>query len=328
MLFSNTQNVPIPVKSRIFAYKYQTMHKVHLISITDSLMPEIAKAIKEKGFEVSVSGENLSEEQLKSFEDKGYICHGNGWFPELMNKNIQAVVLGGTVGADNPELIMAKQLGLLVQSIPDFIYHRTKSKIRVVVAGSRGKCTILSMMVAAMKQQKMAFDYATTSSIPSLEDKIHFNYESRIALIEGDEHVTSKLEKRSQLEFYRPHIAVLPNLTWELSTDHSTPEAYISTYRYFSTSIEREGKLIYYGGDPVISQLVEEIRNDITAIPFNKHEIVERDGNTYLQTRYGEYPIKVTDSYFLINLNAARLACRQIGINDKNFYQAVSEIYR
>lgn len=290
-------------------------------------MPEIAKAIKEKGFEVSLSGEGLSEEQLKSFEDMGYICHGSGWFPELLTKDIQAVVLGGTVGLDNPELIMAKKLGLLVQSIPDFIYHRTKSKIRVVVAGSRGKRTILSMMVAAMKKQKLAFDYATTSYVPLLEDKIHLSYESRIALIEGDEHITSKLEKRSQLEFYRPHIAVLTNLTWELSADHSTPEAYISTYRYFSTSIEREGKLIYYGGDPVISQLVEEIRNDITAIPFNKHEIIEKDGNTFLQTRYGEYPIKVKDEYFLINLNAARLACRQIGINDKNFYQAVSEIY-
>lgn len=291
-------------------------------------MPEIAKAIREKGFEVSVSGEGLSDDQLQSLADKGYTCHGNGWFPDRLTKDIHAVVLGGTVGSDNPELARARELGLLVQSVPEFIYHRTKSKIRVVVAGSRGKRAILSMMVAALKRQKLAFDYATTSTVPLIEDKIHLSYEARIALIEGDEHITSRLEKRSQLEFYRPHIAVLTNLTWKHTADHTTPEAYMSTYRCFSTSIEREGKLIYYGEDPGISQLVEEIRSDITAIPFAKHEINEKDGQTFLNTRYGEFPIRVTDSYFLINLNAARLACRQLGVKDVDFYQAVSELYR
>ena len=182
-------------------------------------------------------------------------------------------------------------------------------------------------LVAALKKQKLAFDYATTSDVPLLENKVHLSYESRIALIEGDEHITSLMEKRSQLEFYRPHIAVLTNLKWNLAPDHDTPEAYMSTYRFFSTSIEREGKLIYYGKDPVISQLVEEIRSDITAIPFDQHEVTEHDGQTFLKTRYGEYPIQVKDTYFLINLNAARMACRQLGVKDVDFYKAVSQMY-
>ena len=290
-------------------------------------MLELALAIQEKGYEVSVSGTDLPDALLGELHSRGLACYGNGWFPDRLTKDTYSVVLGRQVQSDNPELQRARELGLLTLSVPEFIYQRTKSKTRVVVAGSRGRRAILAMIMAALKHQKYAFDYALTSEVPHLGTHLHFSYESRIALIEGDEHITSLMEKRSQLEFYRPHIAVLTNLKWNLAPDHDTPEAYMSTYRFFSTSIEREGKLIYYGKDPVISQLVEEIRSDITAIPFDQHEVTEHDGRTFLKTRYGEYPIQVKDTYFLINLNAARMACRQLGVKDVDFYKAVSQMY-
>ena len=252
-------------------------------------------------------------------------CHGNGWFPERLIKDSNFVVLGATVKQDNPELIKAKELGLLILSIPEFIFQRTKEKTRVVVAGSRGKKSIISMIVCALQRQKLAFDYALTSEVPLLPNRVRMSYEARIALIEGDEHVTSALEKRFQLEFYRPHIAILTNLSWTPDTDHPTADAYYDTFRNFTTLIEREGKLIYFEGDRVVKQLAEEVREDITAIPYAEHAVIEKDGATFLQTRYGDFPIRIPDSYFLTNLNAARLACRQLGVKDADFYRALSE---
>ncbi|EJW99454.1 UDP-N-acetylmuramate--L-alanine ligase [gut metagenome] len=226
---------------------------------------------------------------------------------------------------DNPELVRAKELGLLIQSIPEFIFQRTKSKIRVVVAGARGKRTIISMIVYALRRQKMPFDYALTSKLDSLPNMVHFSYEARIALIEGDEHITSALDKRFQLEFYRPHIAILTNLSWSSATGHNSLESYLSTYQFFSTSIEREGKLIYFEDDSTVSSLAKEIRSDITAIPYGKHPVVERDGMSFLHTRYGDFQVKIPNGFFLINMNAARLACRQLGVKDADFYMAMSE---
>ena len=301
------------------------MRKVHLISVTEPLVYDLALALHQKGYEVSVSGDGLTDAVLAKLGEEGCSCYGNGWFPERLTKDIQFVVLGATVRQENPELIRAKELGLLVLSIPEFIFQRTKAKIRVVVAGSRGKKTIISMIVCALMRQKLAFDYALTSEIPLLSNRVHLSYEARIAIIEGDEHVTSALEKRFRLEFYRPHIAILTNLSWTPETDHASPEAYHSTFRNFASSIEREGKLIYFEGDPVVLQLAGEVREDITAMPYNQHEVIEKDGQTYLKTRYGDYPVYVPDRYFLINLNAARLACRQLGVKDADFYQALSE---
>lgn len=313
------------IKMSYFCRKIDVMRKVHFISVEEPLMLDLALAIREKGYEVSASGEGLNECVLSKLREAGCACAGAGWFPENLNKDIHAVVLGATVLKDNPELMRAKELGLLIQSIPEFIYQRTRTKTRVVVAGSRGKKTILSMIVCALERQKLAFDYALTSALPVLPNRVHSSYESRIALIEGDEHVTSALEKRFQLEFYRPHIAVLAYLSWSAETDHESPEAYLKTYNAFSTSIEREGKLIYYGKDAGLSQLAEEVRSDITAIPYDQHPVVEKEGQTFLQTRYGDYPIRIPNRYFLINLKAAHLACRQLGVRDTNFYEALSE---
>ena len=74
---------------------------------------------------------------------------------------------------------------------------------------------------------------------------------------------------------------------------------YLSTYQSFSVSIEREGKLIYFGGDDTVSQLAGDVRSDITAIPFEEHPVVEKDGQTFLHTRYGDYPVADSQSLFL-----------------------------
>ncbi|MDR1980448.1 MAG: UDP-N-acetylmuramate--alanine ligase [Tannerellaceae bacterium] len=288
-------------------------------------MLDLAVAIKGEGYDITASGDDLTEAAMAKLRLAGCVFYGNGWFPDRLMKSINFVVLGTEVKRNNPELLRAKELGLLILSIPEFIFERTKEKTRVVVAGSQGKKSIISMIVYALNLQKLKFDYALTSEIAELSSRVKISFEARIAIIEGDEHVTSKLEKRFQLEFYRPHIAVLTNLIWTPSSGHTTPEKYPDVYRSFISSIKKEGKLIYYSGDKVVNQLAEEVRDDITAIPYEQHAITERNGETFLQTRYGDYQVRIPDAYFLINLNAARLVSRQLGVKDTNFYQAMSD---
>ncbi len=301
------------------------MRKVHLISVVEPLVLDLALAIRQKGYEVSASGEELTDNIADKLQEADCTCYGEGWFPEKLTKNIQFVVLGAMVKQDNPELIRAKELGLLILSIPEFIFQRTKSKTRVVVAGSRGKKSIISMIVCALQRQKLAFDYALTSEVALLPNRVSMSYEARIAIIEGDEHVTSALEKRFQLEFYRPHIAVLTNLAWTEDCDHTTPESYFETYRNFTASIEREGKFIFYSGDDQVETLSQLVRQDITSFPYGEHDCIEKEGKHFLQTRYGEFQVYVPDGFFLTNLNAARLVCRQLGVKDTDFYKALAE---
>ncbi|MCD7932303.1 MAG: UDP-N-acetylmuramate--alanine ligase [Tannerellaceae bacterium] len=291
------------------------MRKVHLISVSEPLMVDLALAIREKGYEVTVSGVGLSESLLEELRDSKCKCYGEGWYPEKLTKDINFVVLGAQVKKDNPELLRARELGLLIQSVPEFVYQRTKEKTRVVVAGSKGKKSIITMVAYALAKQNLLFDFALSAGCPVLSNLFKMSYEARIALIEGDALMTSDLEKRFQLEFYRPHIAVVSNMD---------PGSY-AIYDSFIQSIEREGKLIYFSGDEKLKELALKVREDITAMPYEEHQVTDKEGTHYLVTRYGEYPVYVPDCYFLLNLNAARLVCKQLGVQDKDFYQAISE---
>lgn len=301
------------------------MRKVHLISGSEPLLFDIALALREKNHDVSISGYNFTTELKNQLSQSGCTYYGDGWFPEKLAKDISFVVLGTTVEKDNPELIQAKELGLLIQSIPEFIYKRVREKTRVVVAGTKGKTTILSMISYALLKQKIVFDYALTNKVSVLPNQLSINYESRIALIEGDDVTTSPLDKRARMEFYRPHIAVLTNIDWEQSKEHNSPDTYLNSYKTFVASIEREGKLIYFQGDNTSESLAQNVREDITAIPYDQHTVEDVEGKTVLSTRYGQYPIYIPDSYFLININAARLVCRQLGVKDASFYQSISD---
>ena len=92
--------------------KFKVMRKVHLISVTEPLVLDLALAIHEKGYDVSVSGNGITEDVIAKLHAAGCTCHGNGWFPEILTKDNNFVVLGATVKQDNPELIRAKELGL------------------------------------------------------------------------------------------------------------------------------------------------------------------------------------------------------------------------
>ena len=187
------------------------MRKVHLISVSEPLMFDLALALKEKGYEVSASDRGLDEARRLKLEKAGCVYLGDGWFPEQLKAPIYSVVLGSTVQQDNPELLRAKELGLMVQSIPEFLFQRVRGKTRVVVAGTRGKRSILAMIMWILKRQKMAFDYALARELPPVPHLIELSYKARIALVEGDERMTSCFDKRFRLEFYRPHITVITN---------------------------------------------------------------------------------------------------------------------
>lgn len=301
------------------------MRKVHIVSIDDPLLLDLALAIKEKGYDVSVSDLVIRAETEEKLQKNGCVYYGNGWFPEKLTDDFEFVIFSPQTRRDNPELLRAKELNLLIASIPEFVYHRTQSKTRVVIAGSRGKKAILTYIAIALNKRRIAFDYAMADQIPVLPSHFQTSYEARIALIEGDAHIMSSLEKKYRMEFYRPHIALITSLDWDTDTQHDSPDDFMHTYREFTTSIEREGKLFYYEKDSNLAALASEAREDVTAIPYDEHPVKEIDGQLHLATRYGDFPINIKQTETLQYINAARLVCRQLGVKDADFYQIISD---
>lgn len=302
------------------------MQRVHFIAIGGAAMHNLAIAISKKNsFEVTGSDDEIFDPSYSRLKDQHLLPAQMGWFPEKLYKGLHAVILGMQVTEDNPELIRARELGLKIYSFPEYLFQQTRSKTRIVVGGSRGKTTTTAMILFVLKQLKIDADYMIGEQADGSDSMIKLSYESRIAVFEGDEYLTSPIDRRPRFHLYKPHIAVLTGVSLDFKDISPTFEVYVEQFKKFTESMEVQGRLVYFDGDENLNNITQNLRRDIVPFPFNTPENEVRNGITHLITKYGDVPLKVSGDYNLQNLDAARLACRQIGVTDQQFYSVISE---
>lgn len=301
------------------------MNRFHIISIGDFTMCNLAIALHKKGYQVSGSYEEIGPKQLEMLLKHNLLPSTKGWNSGQISKEIDAVIPAMNIDFSNPELQAANDLGIQVLAFPNLIYQESKKKVRLVVSGSKGKSSVISMMIFALKKFKVLFDYASLGPVAGSEHSIQLSYDARIAILEGNEYSVSPIKPKHLHKYYHPQIVVLTNLIWEKSSEFGSFDEYLSSFKELVNGIDRDGKYIYFEEDEPLQNLTANLREDITPMPYKSHTTEEVDGKTLLKTRFGDFPICVRDEFFLQNLNAARIACRQLGLQDKDFYTAISE---
>jgi UDP-N-acetylmuramate: L-alanyl-gamma-D-glutamyl-meso-diaminopimelate ligase len=299
--------------------------RIHFVAIGGAAMHNLAIALKEKGDIVTGSDDEIFDPARTRLSEKGLLPESIGWHPEKLTKDIDAVILGMHAREDNPELIKAKELGLRVFSYPEYLYNQTQNKTRVVIGGSHGKTTVTSMILFVLKKLQMDFDYMVGAQIEGFETMVGLSETSRIAIFEGDEYLTSPIDLRPKFHVYQPHIAVVTGIAWDHINVFPTFANYVEQFAIFSKKIERDGKFIYFEGDENLKNIASELRGDLTAIPYKEHPHHIIEGKTWLDTKFGEIPLKIFGNHNLQNIQAAHYVCRQLGVVDKDFYNAISD---
>jgi len=102
-----------------------------------------------------------------------------------------------------------------------------------------------------------------------------------------------------------------------------TFEDYYEQFVKFLDTIEDSGSVIYYSGDTHLVNLINDFRGEIKAIPYSTLPSKVSDGITYISTSYGDIPLNVFGSHNILNLNAARLVCLELGVSEKDFFEAI-----
>jgi UDP-N-acetylmuramate: L-alanyl-gamma-D-glutamyl-meso-diaminopimelate ligase len=299
--------------------------RIHFVAIGGAAMHNLAIALHKKGYEVTGSDDEIFDPASTNLAKQGLLPDKFGWFPEHITKDLDAVILGMHAREDNPELIRAKEIGIRIFSYPEFLFEQTQNKTRVVIGGSHGKTTVTSMILFVLKQMQMEFDYMVGAQIEGFDTMVSLSENARIAVFEGDEYLTSPIDLRPKFHLYRPHIAVVTGIAWDHINVFPTFQNYVEQFAIFAKKIERDGKFIYFGEDKNLTSIAENLREDLTAIPYEAHPSRITEGKTWLETKNGDVPLKIFGKHNLQNIQAARLVCRQLGITDKDFYNAISE---
>ena len=158
--------------------------KIHLISIGGSAMHNMALALHEKGFDVTGSDDVIFNPSKSRLENAGLLPKKMGWFPEKITEDIDAVILGMHARIDNPELKKAQEIGLSIYSYPEYIYHQTKDKKRVVIGGSHGKTSITSMILHVLKYHQIDCDYMVGALLEGFTTMVKLTSQAPVVILE------------------------------------------------------------------------------------------------------------------------------------------------
>src|ERR1700759_5827531 len=166
--------------------------RIHFIAIGGSAMHNMAIALHKKGFKITGSDDVLFEPSVSRLSKHGLLPENNGWYPEKITPDIDAIILGMHARADNPELLKAQELGLKIYSYPEYIYEHSKDKLRVVIGGSHGKTTITSMILHVLKSAGKDFDYLVGAQLEGFDTMVGLS-DAPLMVIEGDEYLASPI---------------------------------------------------------------------------------------------------------------------------------------
>lgn len=298
--------------------------KVHLIAIGGSAMHNLALAMHKKGYIVTGSDDEIFEPSKSRLKKNGLLPLKMGWDANNIHKDLDAVILGMHARADNPELLKAQELKIPVFSYPEYIYEQTKDKIRVVVGGSHGKTSITAMILHVLHFHGVDCDYLVGAQLAGFDTMVKLTKEAKIAVIEGDEYLSSPIDRRPKFHLYKPSIAILSGIAWDHINVFPTFANYVEQFRIFCDLIVPNGKLVYCEMDPEVKKLGSSLRADIAGIPYGIPPHTIENGITYLKTATDPCALKVFGDHNLMNINGARLVCRELGITDEQFYAAIS----
>lgn len=297
--------------------------KVHFISIGGSVMHQLAIALKRKGYEVTGTDDEIFEPSKTNLSNEGLLPQKIGWNPDIITADIDAVILGMHAKNDNPEIEKARQLGLNIYSFPEYIFKESQQKTRVVVGGSHGKTTTTSMIMHVLKIAQKHFDYLVGAQLQGFDQSVNIS-DAPVIVCEGDEYPASVIEKRPKFHFLFPHIAIITGIAWDHINVFPTFDFYLEQFKLFIEKIEPGGCLIYNQTDEVLKQLVTStVRSDISYLPYGIPQHTINKGKTTINIQGVEGSLKVFGNHNLLNLHAAYLACRQLGITAETFVKAI-----
>lgn len=299
--------------------------RIHLISIGGAVMHNMALCLKELGYEVSGSDDEIFEPSKTRLANAGLLPEAWGWFPEKLDAKLDGVILGMHARMDNPELKKAQELGLPVYSFPEFVYEHSKEKNRVVIAGSHGKTTTTAMLMHALKSGGIDFDYLVGSQLEGFDTMVRLS-NAPIIVIEGDEYLNSALDPRPKFLFYHAHMAQITGIAWDHINVFPTWEIYVEQFRLFLKTLPDYAPLTWFEEDETLKALMqEEATQRLRSLPYGTLPFHVKDEQCIVKWKGKDYPMQIFGTHNLQNMAGAMNLAKALGMSEDEFLSAMTQ---
>ncbi len=297
--------------------------RIHFIAIGGAAMHNLAIALKKNGHEVSGSDDEIFEPSKSRLDTHGLLPGEMGWNADRITSDLDLVILGMHARKDNPELLKAREVGIEINSYPEFLYNQSKDKKRIVIAGSHGKTTTTSMVLHVLQDLEVKFDFMVGAQIKGFDTMVQLS-DAPLIILEGDEYFSSPIDMKAKFLWYKPHVAVITGIAWDHINVYPTKESYNKAFSDFIMSVESDGCYYYFKGDSELQNVVDSISRNVLREGYDSIPHRIENGISIATLGDKEFPLSVFGQHNLQNMQAARLICHSLGINDEKFFTSIS----
>ena len=244
--------------------------KFHFIGICGTAMGSVAAALREKGFTVTGSDENIYPPMSTFLESRGVSLH-QGYRAENIPADAEIIVIGNAMKRGNPEVEAVLNRKLRYASLPEVLKEFfLRGRHNLVVTGTHGKTTTTALLSWIMTVAELEPSYVL-GGIPKnlgqgalLKDSKHF-------VIEGDEYDSAFFDKRSKFIHYLPELVIVNNIEFDhADIFHNLDEIKLS-FRHLLRIVPQNGMVLLNGDDPNCVDVAQECLAPIVEIGFSKN---------------------------------------------------------
>lgn len=322
--------IPDPALNRV---PEQVRH-IHVMGICGTGMAALAGMLKEQGFRVTGSDQNVYP-PMSDFLAASGIPVQEGYRPENLIPRPDLVVVGNVIRAVNPEALRLAELRIPYVSMPQALGHFfLRNHISLVVAGTHGKTTTSSLLASALHHT----GYAPGFMIGGIVQEFQRNFalgQGKYFVVEGDEYDTAFFDKGSKFLHYRPDFAIITSIEFDHADIFADLGVIKKAFSRFTALVPPHGAIIACTDDPVVREIVGQATCPVVdygtgkdcqwrVSDFQAHGLRSTFTVHAGSTRFGEFTLPMPGLHNALNATAVIALLHQLGLDQSEISKGLS----
>ena len=235
--------------------KFEKVKNIHFVGIGGAGMIGIARVLLKKGYKVSGSDIDYSND-LKKLKNDGAIVYKGHHENNIKDKDL--LVVSSAIDSENVELLQAKKDSITIIPRAEMLGSLMIGYESIAVAGSHGKTTTTSMVAKILSVADLSPTYVVGGKVLSTDENSDLG-EGKYLVAEADESDGSFIH-------LQPDVAVITNIDDDhLAHFNNIFENLLDSFIAFCENVPFWGYLVINGDDRNLQKISSKIsRKKIT----------------------------------------------------------------
>ena len=235
--------------------KFEKVKNIHFVGIGGAGMIGIAKVLLQKGYSISGSDLNFSDDLVRLQNDGAKVFHGHA---KENIKGSDLLVVSSAIDKDNPEIIQAQEDQITVIPRAEMLGSIMIGYESIAVAGSHGKTTTTSMVAKIFSEANLSPTYVVGGKVLSTDENSDLG-KGKYLVAEAD-------ESDGTFIHLQPDVALITNIDDDhLSHYNNIFENLLDSFVTFLENIPFWGYMVINGDDKDVLKVSKRIsRKQVT----------------------------------------------------------------